>query len=98
MDDLDLYDEFGNYIGPERAVLVEKLQSGEDHGEKEDVESNGIGFMVVAVASGGSSGHMIVFPEEKEYYPSAESVYGREAGVLSYARWIFVWKKKTHSR
>lgn len=65
--DLELYDEFGNYIGPD-------LEDSEHSSEQSDHES---------VASHISSDHneiqtAIVLHEDKKYYPSAEQVYGTE--------------------
>lgn len=91
MDD-SLYDEFGNYIGPE---IESDLESG---GEEEDedlpdkrseepAESDG------EDATAGANGwitasndvdmeNQIVLAEDKKYYPTAEEVYGEDVETL----------------
>ncbi|KAM7508297.1 hypothetical protein LguiA_018750 [Lonicera macranthoides] len=88
--DESLYDEFGNYIGPE--IESDQDSDIEDEDEQlpdkspsdEDEEEN---------AAGGSNGwittgtdveidNQIVLAEDKKYYPTAEEVYGEEVETL----------------
>lgn len=81
-----LYDEFGNYIGPELS------DSGEDEGEEvpmgEGMDEEGLGGGAMDVSGGeeeedGVEGGMaVVLHEDKKYYPSAEEVYGRDTETL----------------
>ena len=92
MDPEALYDEFGNYVGPE-------LESDEDSDESEDANDfedqgavNGereggeddVDEMALAEiddAEGGQS-TAIVLHEDKKYYPTASEVYGPEVETL----------------
>ena len=92
MDPEALYDEFGNYVGPE-------LESDEDSDESEDANDfedqgavNGereggeddVDEMALAEiddADGGQS-TAIVLHEDKKYYPTASEVYGPEVETL----------------
>nr|VDD53805.1 unnamed protein product [Brassica oleracea] len=90
MDD-SLYDEFGNYIGPE----IESDRESDDEIEDEEFQdkhpeedgSDG------EHPPGGSNGwittindvemdNQIVLPEDKKYYPTAEEVYGEDVETL----------------
>jgi U5 small nuclear ribonucleoprotein component len=75
--DLDLYDEFGNYIGPDlddgddesveeqqQFMELEREEKVEEH-EEEPMYHN-----------------QIVLHEDKKYYPSAEEVYGQDVEAL----------------
>ncbi|XP_033104264.1 116 kDa U5 small nuclear ribonucleoprotein component-like [Anneissia japonica] len=78
--DADLYDEFGNYIGPE-------LES--DSEEEDDVES---AFPDPDMDDDDDADHMehepvaptqaVVLHEDKKYYPTAEEVYGPDVETL----------------
>ena len=65
--DGELYDEFGNYIGPEiesesdESSVEEENQDQEEELEEEEEQSQAI-----------------VLHEDKQYYPSALQVYGEE--------------------
>eukprot|EP00519_Triparma_laevis_P002861 CAMPEP_0182515128 /NCGR_PEP_ID=MMETSP1321-20130603/37440_1 /TAXON_ID=91990 /ORGANISM="Bolidomonas sp., Strain RCC1657" /LENGTH=147 /DNA_ID=CAMNT_0024722489 /DNA_START=36 /DNA_END=475 /DNA_ORIENTATION=+ len=81
MSDADLYDEFGNYIGPdsdssseeEEAEPEEDNVSVSDHSREDpnamDYESNTQNFV-------DGENQEIVLHEDKQHYPSAASVYG----------------------
>ncbi|KAL9688112.1 hypothetical protein QQ045_032526 [Rhodiola kirilowii] len=92
MDD-SLYDEFGNYIGPE--IESDRESDGE---EDEEMEDQGAGEEDEAAsdgdeADGGANGwitasndidvdNQIVLAEDKKYYPTAEEVYGEDVETL----------------
>lgn len=79
--DTDLYDEFGNYIGPE-------LDSDEDDDElgretkdldemDEDEDEDDVGEH-----DDDHPGMEVVLHEDKKYYPTAEEVYGPEVETI----------------
>ncbi|GJP34299.1 hypothetical protein CLOM_g18744 [Closterium sp. NIES-68] len=83
--DENLYDEFGNYIGPEIASDEEEEEEEEDQGQE------------LADGEGGAGGEMIgmdeddeepdnegavVLAEDKKYYPTAVEVYGEDVETL----------------
>lgn len=74
-----LYDEFGNYIGPE---LDEEEESGSDRdsdewGDEEMPEAvdDGLTTLDPNTAMIPASSGQIILHEDKNYYPSAEEVY-----------------------
>ncbi|CAB1341656.1 unnamed protein product [Coregonus sp. 'balchen'] len=75
----DLYDEFGNYIGPE-------LDSDEDddlEADNRDVdEADEDDDDEPADADEDVPGMEVVLHEDKKYYPTAEEVYGPEVETL----------------
>ncbi|GES56941.1 putative U5 snRNP component [Aspergillus terreus] len=86
----DLYDEFGNYIG-EAAESDEEAQHEEvnpqafafdeafgDDDEEEDHEANDQQLM--EVDEGPSNA--VILHEDKQYYPSAQQVYGEDVETL----------------
>lgn len=93
MDD-SLYDEFGNYIGPEIESDEESDREEEedelhDRSDDERVASDG------EQQPGGSNGwlatqddddidmdNQVILAEDKKYYPTAEEVYGEEVETL----------------
>ena len=92
MDPDALYDEFGNYIGPE----LESDDDSEDSEDANDFEdqdmANGAGEGVdddademalaeIEAVDGGQS-TAIVLHEDKKYYPTASEVYGPEVETL----------------
>ncbi|KAG2320216.1 hypothetical protein Bca52824_013429 [Brassica carinata] len=91
MDD-SLYDEFGNYIGPEIESDRESDDEIEDEEfqDKQHPEEDGSDG---EHPPGGSNGwittindvemdNQIVLPEDKKYYPTAEEVYGEDVETL----------------
>uniref|UniRef100_A0A671SKC0 116 kDa U5 small nuclear ribonucleoprotein component n=1 Tax=Sinocyclocheilus anshuiensis TaxID=1608454 RepID=A0A671SKC0_9TELE len=65
----DLYDEFGNYVGPE-------LDSDEDEEEDDDEDQAEVD------EEDGGGGMEVVLHEDKKYYPTAEEVYGPEVETI----------------
>lgn len=91
MDD-SLYDEFGNYIGPEIESDQESDKDEEDEdlpdrtededaasdGERDPGASNGW----LATTEDVDMDNQVVLAEDKKYYPTAEEVYGEEVETL----------------
>ncbi|XP_030952149.1 110 kDa U5 small nuclear ribonucleoprotein component CLO-like [Quercus lobata] len=90
MDD-SLYDEFGNYIGPE----IESDRESDREDEDEDlterpIEEEASDGEDAAAASNGwmtasndiDMDNQIVLAEDKKYYPTAEEVYGEDVETL----------------
>lgn len=91
MDD-SLYDEFGNYIGPE--IESDRESDGEEEdedipdktteeamasdGEDEAGPSNGW----ITTSNDVDMDNQIVLAEDKKYYPTAEEVYGEDVETL----------------
>ncbi|KAI3957124.1 hypothetical protein MKW92_035581 [Papaver armeniacum] len=90
MDD-SLYDEFGNYIGPEiesdgeeedDETLSDKpleVQQPNSDDEENIEASNG---WVTAASNDVDMDNQIVLAEDKKYYPTAEEVYGEDVETL----------------
>lgn len=91
MDD-SLYDEFGNYIGPEIESDQESDQEDEEEELPDMIEDEGPvsdnehgprksnGWLTAAEDVDMDS--QIVLAEDKKYYPTAEEVYGEEVETL----------------
>ncbi|KAL9228778.1 hypothetical protein vseg_004322 [Gypsophila vaccaria] len=95
MDDT-LYDEFGNYIGPEIDSDNDNPSSSDD--SPSDNENNSLSddgaddkhHRITAAAHGGVSdedvdmveNNQVVLAEDKKYYPTAEEVYGDDVETL----------------
>jgi U5 small nuclear ribonucleoprotein component len=77
--DEDLYDEFGNYIGPD---LESDNSDIEDRGKGDDEEpyEQGENSMVVDEIPVVES--RVVLHEDKSYYPSAHDVFGKDVQVI----------------
>ncbi|OAD70101.1 hypothetical protein PHYBLDRAFT_126476 [Phycomyces blakesleeanus NRRL 1555(-)] len=87
MDD-SLYDEFGNYLGPEveeddddfeeqhEETRMETQSEEEDENEPEHVNESAL-MLIDDIPP-----NQIVLHEDKKYYPSAEEVYGPEVETL----------------
>ncbi|KAA8585382.1 hypothetical protein FQN60_004076 [Etheostoma spectabile] len=76
----DLYDEFGNYIGPELDSDDDEddLDAGDrdvDEGDEDDDDEP-------ADADEDVPGMEVVLHEDKKYYPTAEEVYGPEVETI----------------
>uniref|UniRef100_A0AAX7SRD4 116 kDa U5 small nuclear ribonucleoprotein component n=1 Tax=Astatotilapia calliptera TaxID=8154 RepID=A0AAX7SRD4_ASTCA len=73
----DLYDEFGNYIGPE-------LDSDDDDDDldAEDRDGDEDDEDEPADADDDVPGMEVVLHEDKKYYPTAEEVYGPEVETI----------------
>ena len=84
--DADLYDEFGNYIGPELESDDDEDQDqaagrGEDDDEDGDEYGDndsefGMDHQPSAIDGGSDAQMAIVLHEDKKYYPTALEVYG----------------------
>jgi len=77
-----LYDEFGNYIGPDLESEEESEGEGIDDvtledGDDEDDDMRGDGE-----ADDAEPEMAVVLHEDKKYYPTAEEVYGPEVETL----------------
>ncbi|XXH03104.1 hypothetical protein Hte_009495 [Hypoxylon texense] len=82
----DLYDEFGNFIGEDAEASEEESQHGVDAGAyldddypEEAPETTGQELM--EVDEDGPS-NAVVLHEDKQYYPSAQQVYGADVETL----------------
>eukprot|EP00887_Chlorella_sp_A99_P003293 scaffold9.g3293.t1 len=90
----DLYDEFGNYIGPELSESEEEEeeeleeQQPAGHGEEEEeegaeaMEQDAGGTLMVPGADEEGGGMAVVLAEDKKYYPTAEETFGAETEAL----------------
>jgi len=80
----DLYDEFGNYIGPEidsdEDGDAPEIEDGDDESgdEEERMEYDGEQPLLEDAAGGGEEDGRVVLHEDKKYYPTAMEVYGEE--------------------
>jgi 116 kDa U5 small nuclear ribonucleoprotein component len=92
--DGDLYDEFGNYIGPELESDEEEeeaygeLQPGvrfkeDDQDEMDEVDEREDRDLVSAMDDDrDEASNAVVLHEDKKYYPSAEEVYGADVETI----------------
>ncbi|MCJ1373112.1 hypothetical protein MMC20_004339 [Loxospora ochrophaea] len=82
----DLYDEFGNYIG-EAEESEEESQHEADRAnayledEDADEEEAGNGQQLMELDEDGPS-NAVVLHEDKQYYPTAQQVYGEDVETL----------------
>ncbi|KAK1403485.1 110 kDa U5 small nuclear ribonucleoprotein component CLO [Heracleum sosnowskyi] len=91
MDD-SLYDEFGNYIGPEIESDQESDREDEDedlpdktdeeNADVSDEENGGRTNGWMTMTDDIDIDNQIVLAEDKKYYPTAEEVYGEEVETL----------------
>ncbi|KAL8136045.1 110 kDa U5 small nuclear ribonucleoprotein component CLO [Apium graveolens] len=91
MDD-SLYDEFGNYIGPEIESDQESDREDEDedlpdktdeeNADASDEENGGRANGWMTTTDDIDIDNQIVLAEDKKYYPTAEEVYGEEVETL----------------
>ncbi|KAF0462936.1 P-loop containing nucleoside triphosphate hydrolase protein [Gigaspora margarita] len=85
MDD-SLYDEFGNYLGPElpdsdeEDIAPQPMQDVEDLYEEGEEETGGPSMALMEVDDVPQT--QVILHEDKKYYPSAEEVYGPEVETL----------------
>ena len=85
-EDEDLYDEFGNYIGPEiDSDDGEASGAGrddapviEDDDDEEDEEDGAMGDEDAYMEPTGEDDHRVVLHEDKKYYPTALEIYGED--------------------
>ncbi|CAJ0573309.1 unnamed protein product, partial [Mesorhabditis spiculigera] len=79
--DADLYDEFGNYIGPE-LDSDDDDEAEERSDEDRDREDNEPEEMEEDEPEGGVPQNQIVLHEDKKYYKTALEIYGEEVETL----------------
>ena len=82
--DGDLYDEFGNYIGPELESdesEEEKEEEKEERARDDDLEEDEENKQLMEVVEEGHE-QAIVLHEDKKYYPTAEEVYGPDVETI----------------
>ena len=82
----DLYDEFGNYIGEPEDSEDELEVAGNvnqylDDEEEEDGEAAANDQQLMEVDDEGPS-NAVVLHEDKQYYPTAQQVYGRDVETM----------------
>lgn len=82
--DADLYDEFGNYIGPDLASDSEDeneylSRNDDEDREKSEEEMEEEKDEIRDQAVQGSMA--VVLHEDKKYYPSAVEIYGPEVKI-----------------
>lgn len=98
MDQEDLYDDFGNYIGPEQSdsgsdsdsLKLPEKPNGVPEREENEEQSNHVNLenqtQVITSVHDSSSAHpesqAIVLAEDKQYYASAEDIFGPDTEVL----------------
>ncbi|GFR26533.1 116 kDa U5 small nuclear ribonucleoprotein component [Trichonephila clavata] len=80
--DADLYDEFGNYIGPQLDTDSEDEEENYERQEPEAVEYNEDDAMDEGRDEDEIPQMQIVLHEDKKYYPSAEEVYGPDVETI----------------
>ncbi|GAV09108.1 hypothetical protein RvY_18704-2 [Ramazzottius varieornatus] len=89
--DLDLYDEFGNYIGPDIADEEDEEADRENIHEddiSDDEAENGLDDNRMQVSRAVDMGdddeprNQIVLHEDKKYYPSAQEIYGPDVETI----------------
>ncbi|CAH8642450.1 unnamed protein product [Schistosoma curassoni] len=82
--DTDLYDEFGNYIGPDLLSdeeVEDDVNSVDDEGtEEEDIAQDAVNHIETNDVQEESLA--VILHEDKKYYPSALEVYGPEVETL----------------
>uniref|UniRef100_A0A8V5GYL0 116 kDa U5 small nuclear ribonucleoprotein component n=1 Tax=Melopsittacus undulatus TaxID=13146 RepID=A0A8V5GYL0_MELUD len=77
--DTDLYDEFGNYIGPELDSDDEDDEMGR---EAKDLDEDDDDDDDMGDHDEDHPGMDVVLHEDKKYYPTAEEVYGPEVETI----------------
>ncbi|XP_067952205.1 116 kDa U5 small nuclear ribonucleoprotein component-like [Watersipora subatra] len=79
--DSDLYDEFGNYIGPE---LEESDDEADEVGveEEEDEDANEMQYQDEQADAEEAESMQVVLHEDKKYYPTASETYGPDVETI----------------
>ncbi|ORY57172.1 P-loop containing nucleoside triphosphate hydrolase protein [Pseudomassariella vexata] len=82
----DLYDEFGNFIGEEADASEEESEHGVDAGqyvydEEFEAAHEPTGQELMELDDEGPS-NAVVLHEDKQYYPTAQQVYGADVETL----------------
>ncbi|XP_031572562.1 116 kDa U5 small nuclear ribonucleoprotein component-like [Actinia tenebrosa] len=78
--DADLYDEFGNYIGPE--LDSDEESESEEEEPEDDIEAIADRDEEEQMDQDEEPRMQIVLHEDKKYYPTAEEVYGPEVEAI----------------
>jgi len=78
--DADLYDEFGNYIGPE---LPSDDSEEEESASEEEIDDNDDEEMAMQEADNEmEESQAVVLHEDKKYYPTAQEIYGPDVETV----------------
>lgn len=95
--DEELYDEFGNYIGPEiehdhhddddsdshsLAESMSETRSDDETSSRVPFQQKSSHQQLARMDMDDEPSNQVVLHEDKQYYPSAESVYGRDVEAL----------------
>lgn len=80
--DQDLYDEFGNYIGPELESDDEDEDEDLARGTGMDIEEREDDDVDMDPDDDEIPQNQVVLHEDKKYYPTAEEVYGPEVETI----------------
>lgn len=82
--DSDLYDEFGNYIGPdlESSDEDEDNQDNVDREDPNDLAEDDVGKGDADEEPHADEAMQVVLHEDKKYYPSALEVYGEDVETI----------------
>lgn len=94
-EEVDLYDEFGNYIGPVEETDHDFSENSGDNVEHDsDIDAktnqyNNDNYSTQTIPLNYNSGHnsnsnssVVVLNEDKKYFPSAMEIYGESVQVL----------------
>lgn len=76
-----MYDEFGNYIGPELDSDDEEDEE-EPEQEQDDDDRNDVQQAIMDSEDIEKTGMEVVLHEDKKYYPTHEEVYGEEVETI----------------
>ena len=79
--DPDLYDEFGNYIGPDLESEDDSDSEAEER-EEEEAENGQEEEMEQDEEEQGGQSMAVVLHEDKKYYPTASEVYGPDVETI----------------
>ena len=80
--DPELYDEFGNYIGPELESEDDSDSEDEQREEEEEERVPDDEDMEQDGEEQGGQSMAVVLHEDKKYYPSASEVYGPDVETI----------------
>lgn len=83
----DLYDEFGNYIGEDVASESDDQQNGDTgpsyvYDEDSEEEQQPIQDETALMQIDGQPSNAVVLHEDKQYYPTAQQLYGEDVETL----------------
>jgi len=80
--DADLYDEFGNYIGPDLESDEDEEEAEEEDDDDQYADDDDADDMDVERDEEDNADMQVVLHEDKKYYPTAEEVYGPEVETI----------------